>query len=107
MLLGSTVFTDKSGQKVKAKYLSLLLDHDRTGCYAWGVGVLANLYRQLGMASRAEAQGLAGASLLLRVIYMFFSFNITIFDINSNEYKMFCTDVDLVIFPRIPRPCVT
>ncbi|CAI0444544.1 unnamed protein product [Linum tenue] len=36
------------------------------GEYAWGAGALAYLYRQLGIASRAEAKGVAGCLTLLQ-----------------------------------------
>ncbi|CAI0457313.1 unnamed protein product [Linum tenue] len=36
------------------------------GEYAWGAGALAYLYRQLGIASRAEAKGVSGCLTLLQ-----------------------------------------
>ena len=54
--------------------LSLLLDHQSTGCYAWGVAVVADVYRQLGMASRALGNGISGCALLVRV-WNFIEFN--------------------------------
>ena len=67
LLLGSTLFPDKSCNKVKTRMFSLLLDHQSISCYAWGVAVLADVYRQLGMASRALGNGISGCALLVRV----------------------------------------
>ncbi|KAL9691360.1 hypothetical protein QQ045_011781 [Rhodiola kirilowii] len=51
---------------MQAKFLAVLLDHDETGGYAWGVATLANLYRELGKASRGQAASIAGCTLLLK-----------------------------------------
>ena len=75
MLLGSTLFPDKSGMKVAKRLVGCVIDHEQTGGYAWGVAALAYLYRELGKASRAESAGIAGCSLLLRVIIFTYNFN--------------------------------
>lgn len=43
--LGSTLFVDKSTNKIRPWLSDLVRDHDRTGGFAWGTGVLAYLYR--------------------------------------------------------------
>ncbi|KAK9733107.1 hypothetical protein RND81_04G043900 [Saponaria officinalis] len=53
MLLGQTLFVDKSGDRVIARILVLLEDLSVVSEYAWGAATLAYLYRQLGTASRA------------------------------------------------------
>ena len=73
LLLSSTVFVDKSTNRGKHHWFALLFDHGVTAEYAWGAGVLAMLYRQLGTASRRAAQGLAGCPILLRVRHSYCS----------------------------------
>ncbi|KAL8166926.1 hypothetical protein V2J09_008425 [Rumex salicifolius] len=66
MLLGSTVFTDKTTQKVKLKYASLVLNLDHVTDYAWGAAILELTYCHLGQASRARGAGIVGCLLLLK-----------------------------------------
>ncbi|KAK9669320.1 hypothetical protein RND81_13G123100 [Saponaria officinalis] len=54
MLLGQTLFVDKSGDRVLARMLGLFEDLSAVSEYAWGAATLAYLYRKLGMATRAE-----------------------------------------------------
>ncbi|CAL1410172.1 unnamed protein product [Linum trigynum] len=73
LLLGSTLFADRNDGCVPAMVNLFLKDYDRVGRYAWGAGTLANLYRQLGMASRADASELCGCLTLLQAwIYQYF-----------------------------------
>ena len=67
-LLSSTLFLNKTTNKVDMKLLALTLDHQRTGGFAWGAGALACLYRGLGEASRAKAAKIDVALALLQVI---------------------------------------
>ena len=67
-LLSSTLFLNKTTNKVDMKLLALTLDHQRTGGFAWGAGALACLYRGLGEASRAKAAKIDGPLALLQVI---------------------------------------
>ena len=74
LLFGSTLFVDKSGNRVRPSELCELRHgiEDISG-YAWGVATLANLYRQLGVASRAGTEGIAGCLTLLQAwIYEYF-----------------------------------
>ncbi|CAI0423683.1 unnamed protein product [Linum tenue] len=73
LLLGSTLFVDKSRDRIRpAVNLYLKKYHDVAG-YAWGVGTLAYLYRQLGVASRAGGKGVCGYLTLLQAwIYEYF-----------------------------------
>ena len=68
MLAADTLFGDKSGAGCKLEILSLFLDHETTGTYAWGAAVLAYMYRQFGIASRGMTGGVAGPVSILRVI---------------------------------------
>jgi hypothetical protein len=73
LVLGQTLFLDKSGDKVRARLLLLCDDLERVHEYAWGTAALAYLFRQLGMASRAGARGMSGCvSLLQAWIYEYF-----------------------------------
>ncbi|XP_012858101.1 PREDICTED: serine/threonine-protein phosphatase 7 long form homolog [Erythranthe guttata] len=72
-LLGSTLFVNKSGARVKPDFCPLIEDIEQIREYSWGSGTLANLYRQLGMASRAEAKQISGCLTLLECwIYEYF-----------------------------------
>ncbi|CAI0560249.1 unnamed protein product [Linum tenue] len=66
LLLGSILFVDKSKDRVSAVVNLFVKRPDMLGEYAWGAGALAYLYRELGIASRAEAKGVAGCLTLLQ-----------------------------------------
>ncbi|KAH6816983.1 hypothetical protein C2S51_000586 [Perilla frutescens var. frutescens] len=51
-ILGYTLFTDKTGDRITCHYLQLFEDREEFEGYAWGVVVLAFLYRQLRVGSR-------------------------------------------------------
>ncbi|CAI0463005.1 unnamed protein product [Linum tenue] len=51
VLLGSTLFVDKSRDRLRPAINLFLKDHRRLTDYAWGDGALAYLYRQLGVAT--------------------------------------------------------
>lgn len=74
MLLGSTLFVDKSGNRVRPSILNELKDGvEGIETYSWGAATLAYLYRQLGIASRGDCQGIAGCLTLLQAwIYEYF-----------------------------------
>ncbi|XP_012841302.1 PREDICTED: serine/threonine-protein phosphatase 7 long form homolog, partial [Erythranthe guttata] len=72
-LLGSTLFVNKSGARVKPDFCPLIEDIEQIREYSWGSGTLANLYRQLGMASRVEAKQISGCLTQLECwIYEYF-----------------------------------
>ncbi|XP_012845957.1 PREDICTED: serine/threonine-protein phosphatase 7 long form homolog [Erythranthe guttata] len=74
-LLGSILFPDKTCDRVKPWYMHVLEDSvlDQVGTYSWGSACLANLYRELGICSRAQSRGLAGCTTLLQCwIYEYF-----------------------------------
>ncbi|CAL1403418.1 unnamed protein product [Linum trigynum] len=66
LLLGSTLFVDKSKDRVKAVVNLFLKNPELVNGYAWGAGALAWLYRQLGIASHADATCMAGCLTLLQ-----------------------------------------
>ncbi|CAI0425575.1 unnamed protein product [Linum tenue] len=73
VLLGSTLFVDKSRDRLRPAINLFLKDHRRLADYAWGAGALAYLYRQLGVATRAGSKGLCGCLTLLQAwIYEYF-----------------------------------
>ena len=69
-LLSSTVFVDKTQDRVSAFIYPLLEDLGCIKDYAWGAAVLAYQYRQLGLASRSECRQFSGCATLLEVIYI-------------------------------------
>lgn len=71
-LLGCTLFCDKSGTKVPVNYLRCLENVNELNGQAWGMGALAFLYRQLGLASRRDVKQMAGYLTLLTVSISFF-----------------------------------
>ncbi|KAH6771070.1 hypothetical protein C2S52_015873 [Perilla frutescens var. hirtella] len=64
-ILGCTLFTDKTGDRISCNYLLLFEDPDKFKGYAWGIVALAFLYRQLGVASRVGVKQIAGFLTLL------------------------------------------
>ncbi|XP_028085576.1 protein MAIN-LIKE 1-like [Camellia sinensis] len=64
-LLGCTLFSDKSGDRVPVVYLGLLMDLGSIHTYAWGAAALAFLYRQLGYASWSGVKQMGGYMTLL------------------------------------------
>ncbi|KAL2938724.1 Replicase polyprotein 1a [Bienertia sinuspersici] len=73
LLLGCTLFVDKSGSKIRPQDIVEALESDSIHEFSWGSVVLAYLYRQLGMASRYSCLGIAGCLTLLKYwIYEYF-----------------------------------
>ncbi|CAI0466636.1 unnamed protein product [Linum tenue] len=57
LLLGSTLFVDKSRDRVRLVVNLFLDDLEEVDQYSWPSGTLAWLYRYLGKASRVGARG--------------------------------------------------
>ncbi|CAK8534695.1 unnamed protein product [Lathyrus sativus] len=66
MLVGSTIFADKSFTLVEARYLSLFIDLDGLPGYSWEAAALVTLYRYLGDASMFSCKQLGGYPTLLQ-----------------------------------------
>ncbi|KAI5426758.1 hypothetical protein KIW84_032253 [Lathyrus oleraceus] len=67
MLVGSTIFADKTFTLVEARYLLLFTDLDRCSGYSWGAVALVTLYRYLGDVSMYSCKQLGGYPTLLQV----------------------------------------
>ncbi|KAL6530533.1 hypothetical protein OROMI_028422 [Orobanche minor] len=65
-LIGSTIFSTTTGNKVPVMYLPLFEDFDEAGKYAWGAGALSFLYRALGNASLRSQSTISGCLTLLQ-----------------------------------------
>ncbi|XP_057522716.1 protein MAIN-LIKE 2 isoform X2 [Amaranthus tricolor] len=74
-LVGSTIFSTTTGNKVPVMYLPLFEDFDLSGKYAWGAAALAFLYRALGNAS-LRSQSTVSGSLTLLQCWSYFHLNI-------------------------------
>ncbi|KAL2905052.1 Protein MAINTENANCE OF MERISTEMS, partial [Bienertia sinuspersici] len=73
MLLGATLFCDKSGHMLRPRNIVEAREPGRMHEYSWGSAALAYLYRQLGVASRADGHQLSGCMTLLQAwIYEYF-----------------------------------
>ncbi|KAI5423602.1 hypothetical protein KIW84_046510 [Lathyrus oleraceus] len=73
MLVGSTIFADKTFTLVEARYLLLFTDLDRCSGYSWGAAALVTLYRYLGDASMYSCKQHGGYPTLLQCwIHEFF-----------------------------------
>ena len=84
-LVGSTIFSTTTGNKVPVMYLPLFEDFDLSGKYAWGAAALAFLYRALGNASLRSQSTVSGSLTLLQVfLFCFLCSLITFF------LMMFC-----------------
>ncbi|XP_058760152.1 protein MAIN-LIKE 1-like [Vicia villosa] len=74
MLVGSTIFADKTFTLVEARYLLLFRDLRGLGSYSWASAALATLYRHLGDASMFSCKQLGGYPTLLQCwIHEYFS----------------------------------
>jgi hypothetical protein len=73
-LVGSTIFSTTTGNKVPVMYLPLFGNFEQCGNYAWGAAALAFLYRALGNASLRSQSTISGCLTLLQVIFMCLSF---------------------------------
>ncbi|KAJ7960703.1 serine/threonine-protein phosphatase 7 long form-like [Quillaja saponaria] len=65
-LVGSTIFSTTTGNKVPVMYLPLFENFERCGNYAWGAAALAFLYRALGNASLKTQSTISGCLTLLQ-----------------------------------------
>ncbi|XP_021715739.1 protein MAIN-LIKE 2-like [Chenopodium quinoa] len=67
LVLGGTLFVDKTGNRTHPSFLHELCYMDvPINEYAWGTAALAYFYRQLGTASRNGANSIAGCLTLLQ-----------------------------------------
>ncbi|KAK1257614.1 hypothetical protein QJS04_geneDACA002451 [Acorus gramineus] len=64
---GCTILCDKTGFTIPRAYLSFLVEIDNISSFGWGAATLAHLYRQLGIASRANCRQIAGYLTLVEV----------------------------------------
>lgn len=65
-LLGCTIFSSSTGNKVPVMYLQFFENFDDTKRYAWGAAALAYLYRALGNASLNGQTSICGSITLLQ-----------------------------------------
>ncbi|XP_056694868.1 protein MAIN-LIKE 1-like [Spinacia oleracea] len=75
LMLGTSLFVDKSGSRLRPASILELKDGgvESIAEYSWGSATLCYLYHQLGVASRGGAQGIAGCLTLLQAwIYEYF-----------------------------------
>ncbi|KAL6515742.1 hypothetical protein OROHE_018432 [Orobanche hederae] len=74
LLFGSTLFVDKSGNRIRPSCLLEVRDGmDTIGQYSWGSAALAFMYRKLGIASRGDSMGICGCLTLVQAwIYEYF-----------------------------------
>lgn len=93
-LVGSTIFSTTTGNKVPVMYLPLFENFDLCGKYAWGSAALAFLYRALGNASLRSQSTISGCLTLLQVIFMPLLFNFFFFLF----YSFFSSSFDCISF---------
>ncbi|GMH12641.1 hypothetical protein Nepgr_014482 [Nepenthes gracilis] len=74
-LVGSTIFSTTTGNKVPVMYLPLFQSFEQCGKYAWGAAALAFLYRALGNAS-LRSQSTVSGSLTLLQCWSYYHLNI-------------------------------
>lgn len=67
VLLGCTLFQDRSGDKVHTKYIHYLENMENLSEWAWGAGTLAYTYRMLGKASTFPTKAISGYLTLIEV----------------------------------------
>ncbi|KAF5458577.1 hypothetical protein F2P56_022599 [Juglans regia] len=74
-LVGSTIFSTTTGNKVPVMYLQLFENFDHCGNYAWGAAALGFLYRALGNASLRSQSTISGCLTLLQC-WSYFHLNV-------------------------------
>uniref|UniRef100_A0A2N9IBJ3 Aminotransferase-like plant mobile domain-containing protein n=1 Tax=Fagus sylvatica TaxID=28930 RepID=A0A2N9IBJ3_FAGSY len=74
-LVGSTIFSTTTGNKVPVMYLPLFDNFEQCGKYAWGAAALAFLYRALGNASLRSQSTISGCLTLLQC-WSYFHLNV-------------------------------
>ncbi|WCJ37421.1 Aminotransferase-like plant mobile domain family protein [Euphorbia peplus] len=74
-LVGSTIFSTTTGNKVPVMYLPLFENFEDAGNYAWGAAALAFLYRALGNACVKSQSTICGCLTLLQC-WSYFHLNI-------------------------------
>lgn len=85
-LVGSTIFSTTTGNKVSVMYLPLFENFDEAGKFAWGAAALAFLYRALGNASLKSQSTISGSLTLLQVTdTLFFSSSLL-----PHSFSLFC-----------------
>ncbi|XP_021720028.1 protein MAIN-LIKE 1-like [Chenopodium quinoa] len=74
LVLGGSLFLDKSGNRTHPSFLhELVVEGLPINEYSWGLATLAYLYRQLGTTSRNGTDSIAGCLTLLQAwIYKYF-----------------------------------
>ncbi|KAK3042421.1 hypothetical protein RJ639_000145 [Escallonia herrerae] len=65
-LVGSTIFSTTTGNKVPVMYLPLFDNFEQAGTYAWGAAALSFLYRALGNASLKSQSTISGCLTMLQ-----------------------------------------
>nr|XP_017233157.1 PREDICTED: serine/threonine-protein phosphatase 7 long form homolog [Daucus carota subsp. sativus] len=66
-IIGAILFPTSSRATVHPRYIQLLQKTDEIIDYAWGAGVLANLYRELGKAVKKTSTSINGCVMLLQL----------------------------------------
>ncbi|XP_050228076.1 protein MAIN-LIKE 2-like isoform X2 [Mercurialis annua] len=74
-LVGSTIFSTTTGNKVPIMYLPLFDNFEKAGSYAWGAAALSFLYRALGRATLKSQSTISGCLTLLQC-WSYFHLNI-------------------------------
>ena len=72
-LVGSTIFSTTTGNKVPVMYLPLFANFEEAEEFAWGAAALAFLYRALGNACVKSQSTICGCLTLLQVIYVVYT----------------------------------
>lgn len=67
-LISGTLFADKSVDRARHRFLPVVRGVQKVSDYSFGSAVLADLYRRLGEASRADCKQMCGCLTLLQVI---------------------------------------
>lgn len=68
-LMCSTLFPDKSNDRLPIALLTLLEQHNMVGSFSWGGAAVCTLYRRLGEATRTECRAITGCMTLLEVCF--------------------------------------
>ncbi|KAH1254799.1 Serine/threonine-protein phosphatase 7 long form [Glycine max] len=65
--IGGVLFVNKSSSRVSLRYLQFLRDFEQCSTYAWGLAVLAYLYRKMCSATDYKVKSIGGVCILIQM----------------------------------------
>jgi hypothetical protein len=97
MLVGCTIFADKSYTRVDAKWLPMFRNLETLHTFSWASAALVCLYDNLNDASMFSTKALAGYATLLQVTFIFW-YCICYLNMNIFRRERKCLECNYYVF---------